>query len=109
MVHNHRDPPPSHGRGGRIPVRTMASRRPGLRSGGVPPEPTVGEQTPLMTIRIPAGTDNRGIPPIAPDAAGGDPSEVCPPSYTERAEPGSIVVPKIEPSATEPGQHPEND
>jgi hypothetical protein len=62
-----------------------------------------------MTIRIPAGTDNRGIPPIAPDAAGGDPSEASPPSYTERAEPGSIAVPKIEPSATEPGQHPEND
>ena len=62
-----------------------------------------------MTIRIPAGTDNRGIPTIAPDAAGGDPSEASPPSYTERAELGSIMVPKIEPSVTEPGQHPEND
>ena len=62
-----------------------------------------------MTIRIPAGTDNREIPPIAPDAARGDPSEANPPSYTERAEPGSIVVPKIESSATEPDQHPAND
>jgi hypothetical protein len=57
-----------------------------------------------MAIRIPAGTDNRGIPPIAPDAAGGDPCE-----STELHRTGGTGVPKIEPSATESGQHPEND
>jgi hypothetical protein len=64
-----------------------------------------------MTIRIPARTDDREIPPIAPEAGEGDIPETNPPSYTERVESGSVGVPKIdeEPSMTEPDRLPEND
>ena len=93
MVHNHREQPP-RGRGGRIPVRVTTLRRPGLRSGGPPPEPAVEVEPPRpITIRIPAMGSNREVLPTAPTAAAVDTSEIAPPRY-ERVAPESITVPR---------------
>ena len=107
MVHNHREAqPPPRGRGGRPSTRATALRRPGLRSGGPPPEPTTDTRAPRMTIRIPARANNGETGPTTSSAVEGDIQEVAPPVYTERVEPESIAIPKSddESSHVEPGQ-----
>ena len=102
MVHNHRQQPPPRGRGSGIPVRGMASRRPGLRSGGLPPEPGLEGQPPQMTIRFPAMVNARGAPTTASTAVRGDIPESNPPGYTERVGPEPVAIPGLDEDSSNP-------
>ena len=104
MGHNHREQPPPHGRGGRIPLHVMALRRPGLRSGGPPPEPATEEPPTRITIRIPALASNREMPATASTAARGEMPETDPPDYTERVEPDPVVVLRLDEESPNPEQ-----
>ena len=92
MVYNHRDRnPPLRARGSGIPIRATGTRRPGLRSGGQPPEPTTEHQPTRITIRVPPRTSNRGgAPPVVMAGMVGTP-DPAPSQYTKREEPGPVT------------------
>ena len=107
MVHHHRENQQlPRGRGSQIPIRATALRRPGLRSGGPPPEPITETRTPRITIRIPPRPGNGETGPATPHNTRGDVPETAPPQYTERVGPESVNIPKIEdePPTTERGE-----
>ena len=99
MAHNHREQPPSRGRGG-IPVLVTTARRTGLRSGGPAPGPTAEPQPSGMVIRLPPRTNNRGTPVVLRTAAREvlEPviQEPAPPSYTEQVGPAATGTPRNE-------------
>ena len=106
MVNHHREnQQPPHGRGSQIPIRATALRRPGLHSGGPPPEPATENPTPRITIQIPARTGNGETGPTAPNMTPRGIPEIAPPQYTEWVGPESVAIPRsdgIEPSNTKP-------
>lgn len=90
MVHDHREQPPSRGRGC-IPLLSTTLRRTGLLLGCPRPASTAtsGMQHPRMVIRLPARMNNRDMP-VGPNTAWRRTLEPTPPSYTGQVGPDEV-------------------